>query len=102
MWFVPLTFVEPNKRERTELSETGFDAVDSGNIEQSWRQQLGTPVYCTDLSKLQIPAALAAADASGRIVRRDLMVEVNRVILNDPTPVRPTENMVQLHRVSNT
>lgn len=84
------------------VEETGFDAVDSGNIEQSWRQQPGTPVYCTDLGKQQIPDALAAANPTGRIIRRDLMVEVNRVILNDPTPVRPADYMVQLHRVFNT
>lgn len=40
-------------------------------------------MYCADMSKLQVPDDLAAVDASGRIVRRDLMVEVNRVILTN-------------------
>lgn len=30
------------------VQEIGFDAFDAGNLEQSWRQQPGTPVFCTD------------------------------------------------------
>lgn len=84
------------------VEETGFDAFDAGRLEESWRQQPGTPVYCTDHTKEQIGAALAAADVKRSVLRRDLMIEVNRHILNDPTPVRPADYMVQLHRVFNT
>ncbi|NDV10597.1 NAD(P)-binding domain-containing protein [Rhodococcus sp. IEGM 248] len=84
------------------VNETGFDAFDAGLLENSWRQQPGTPVYCTDHTKDQISDVLAAADISRSIRRRDLMVEVNREILRDPTPVRPADYMVQLHRVFNT
>lgn len=84
------------------VEETGFDAFDAGPLEESWRQQPGTPIYCTDLTKELIGAALAAADPARSIVRRDLMIQVNREILNDPTPVRPADYMVQLHRVFNT
>jgi predicted dinucleotide-binding enzyme len=84
------------------VEETGFDAFDAGPLEESWRQQPGTPIYCTDLTKERISEALAAADASRSIVRRDLMIQVNREILNDPTPVRGDDYMVQLHRVFNT
>lgn len=84
------------------VEETGFDAFDAGNLEQSWRQQPGTPVYCTDFTKKRIGDALAAADKSRSILRRDLMVQVNRQILNDPTSVRGEDYMVQLHRVFNT
>lgn len=83
------------------VEETGFDAFDAGALEHSWRQQPGTPVYCTNLNKEQIGDALAAADASRRVVRRDLMVEANRVLLSDPTSVRPADYMIQLHRVFN-
>jgi 8-hydroxy-5-deazaflavin:NADPH oxidoreductase len=84
------------------VEETGFDAYDAGTLEHSWRQQPGTPVYCTNLNKEQIGDALAAAEPERRIVRRDLMVEANRVLLSDPTPVRPADYMIQLHRVFNT
>ena len=40
----------------------GFDAVDSGKIADSWRQQPGTPVYAADLDAKRLKAALAQAD----------------------------------------
>lgn len=84
------------------VDETGFDPFDAGLLENSWRQQPGAPVYCTDHTKEQIGDVLAAADISRSVRRRDLMVQVNREILGDPTPVRPADYMVQLHRVFNT
>lgn len=84
------------------VNETGFDAFDAGPLENSWRQQPGSPVYCTDHTVEQIGDALAAADMARSIRRRDLMVEANRELLQDPTPVRPADYMVQLHRVFNT
>ena len=43
------------------VDELGFDAVDAGGIEESWRQQPGTPCYTRDLNAAQLKAALAAA-----------------------------------------
>jgi predicted dinucleotide-binding enzyme len=31
------------------VEELGYDAVDAGSLPESWRQQPGTPLYCTDL-----------------------------------------------------
>ena len=84
------------------VEDSGFDAFDAGGLEDSWRQQPGTPVFCTDHTKEEIGAVLAAADPARSIRRRNLMVEVNREILRDPTAVRPADYMVQLHRVFNT
>jgi len=39
----------------------GFDPVDGGSLEQSWRQQPGTPVYGKDYGVEETVAALAAA-----------------------------------------
>ncbi|MER8185989.1 NADPH-dependent F420 reductase [Kitasatospora sp. NPDC094015] len=44
------------------VRELGFDAVDAGTLEESWRQQPGTPVYTTDLDADGVRRALAAAD----------------------------------------
>jgi predicted dinucleotide-binding enzyme len=30
------------------IDQLGFDAVDAGSLDESWRQQPGTPVYATD------------------------------------------------------
>ena len=32
------------------IDEIGFDGVDAGGLDASWRQQLGGALYCTDLS----------------------------------------------------
>lgn len=53
---------------------TGFDAVDSGGIADSWRQQPGTPAYCTELDAEALRRALALADRSRLAERRELMV----------------------------
>src|SRR5581483_807318 len=43
------------------VNDMGFDAVDAGGLDESWRQQPGTPVYTTDLSADGVKAALAQA-----------------------------------------
>ena len=43
------------------LDELGFDGVDAGGIEDSWRQQPGTPVYCADLDAVGVKRALSQA-----------------------------------------
>ena len=43
------------------LDELGFDGVDAGGLDESWRQQPATPVYGTDLDADGVRRALAAA-----------------------------------------
>jgi predicted dinucleotide-binding enzyme len=43
------------------VDELGFDAVDAGGLDESWRQQPGTPVYTTDLDAGGVRSALAKA-----------------------------------------
>lgn len=43
------------------VDQLGFDPVDAGGIDDSWRQQPGTPVYGADLDADGVRAALAAA-----------------------------------------
>jgi len=46
------------------LDELGFDPVDAGRLDESWRQQPGTPAYCRDLDAASLKRALAEADRS--------------------------------------
>ena len=46
----------------TLIDELGFDAVDGGGLDESWRQQPGTPVYAADLNVDGVVAALAQAN----------------------------------------
>jgi predicted dinucleotide-binding enzyme len=43
------------------VGELGFDPVDAGGIDDSWRQQPGTPVYGTDLDAAGVREALGQA-----------------------------------------
>lgn len=43
------------------VEELGFDAVDAGGLDESWRQQPGTTVYTTDLDADGVTRALAEA-----------------------------------------
>jgi predicted dinucleotide-binding enzyme len=43
------------------IDELGFDAVDAGGLDDSWRQQPGTPVYTADLDREGVRRALDAA-----------------------------------------
>ena len=45
------------------VDELGFDPVDAGSIDESWRQQPGTPVYAADLDAAGVTNALAEASA---------------------------------------
>ena len=64
---VPVAGDEPSaKRIVMELvDELGFDPVDAGTIDESWRQQPGTPVYAADLSAAGVVQALAEATPPG-------------------------------------
>jgi predicted dinucleotide-binding enzyme len=43
------------------IEDLGFDAIDAGSLDDSWRQQPGTPVYTTDLDFENARDALAQA-----------------------------------------
>jgi len=43
------------------LDELGFDGVDAGTIDESWKQQPGSPVYATDFNAAGVKKALAEA-----------------------------------------
>jgi 8-hydroxy-5-deazaflavin:NADPH oxidoreductase len=46
------------------VDDLGFDPVDGGALDNSWRQQPGTPAYCRDLDAAALRRALADADRS--------------------------------------
>ena len=43
------------------VDDLGFDPVDGGDLDNSWRQQPGTPAYCRDLEATALRRALAEA-----------------------------------------
>lgn len=41
------------------INDAGYDAVDSGDLSESWRHQPGTPAYCTELTAEELKQALS-------------------------------------------
>lgn len=56
------------------INETGFDVVDAGALAESWRQQPGSPSYCTELNSSELKEALAAAVKEQVPVNRDKVI----------------------------
>ena len=81
------------------VDDTGFDGFDAGPLTQSWRQQPGAPAYCTDLTRDQLPVALAAADAARSPRRRDLAFAAVIELMADPGDGLVDDFIVRLHRL---
>ena len=59
---LPVAGADPAKATVMALVDAlGFDAVDAGGLEDSWRQQPGTPVYASDHDADGVRCALAEA-----------------------------------------
>ncbi|TQS46221.1 3-hydroxyisobutyrate dehydrogenase [Cryptosporangium phraense] len=58
------------------VDDTGFDPVDAGTAEDTWRLQAGAPAYCTELSAEQLRAALTLADRDAVTVRHSAVLSI--------------------------
>src|SRR5258708_16938195 len=52
------------------IDQIGFDTVDSGTIADSWRQQPGSPAYCTNPTKEELELWLKTVDRSSLTINR--------------------------------
>ncbi|GGT04166.1 NADPH-dependent F420 reductase [Streptomyces chromofuscus] len=52
---------EAKRKVMALIDEIGFDTVDAGGIDESWRQQPGTPVYGLRAGTAEVTKALASA-----------------------------------------
>lgn len=80
------------------VEDTGFTAFDAGSLEDSWRQQPGTPCYCTDLTESEIQVALPTADRARSPKRRDLSVAVFAERYDDSMANPDEETMRRVNR----
>src|SRR5881409_1583098 len=53
------------------IDRIGFDSVDAGTIAESWRQQPGSPVYCTNPTKEELQLWLKNVDRSSLATGRE-------------------------------
>lgn len=67
---------QEHKKLVAELVDiTGFDTVDAGSLAESWRQQPGTPAYCTELKEAKLKEALANAEKGKAPAVRDFIMD---------------------------
>ncbi|MEU1513348.1 NAD(P)-binding domain-containing protein [Streptomyces sp. NPDC005811] len=78
------------------VDDTGFDPYDAGALADSWRQQPMGPAYCTELTRDELPAALAAADRVKDTAVRDSMAERFAALGSDPS----LEDVVEMNRAA--
>ncbi len=64
------------------LNDSGFDSFDYGSIQDSWRQQPGSPVYCTDLTLTQLKKSIVKATKELLPERRELGLKF--ILSHDP------------------
>ena len=64
---------------------TGFDTVDAGTLAESWRQEPGTPAYCTELNEAELKQALADAEKGKAPAIRDQIMDNLRKLDSWPT-----------------
>src|SRR3954468_3907639 len=60
---LPLSGDDPKAKQTVMdlVNSMGFDPVDVGGVDESWRQQPGTPVYAADFDAAGVKRALAQA-----------------------------------------
>jgi len=64
------------------INDSGFDSLDYGTLQDSWRQQPGSPVYCTDLTLPQLKKSIVKAKRELLPARRELGLKF--IMKHDP------------------
>jgi predicted dinucleotide-binding enzyme len=64
------------------VDDSGFDSLDNGSLQDSWRQQPGSPVYCTDLTLTQLKKSIQKARRELLPERRELGLKF--ILTHDP------------------
>jgi predicted dinucleotide-binding enzyme len=70
---LPISGDNPKAKEIVAqlIDRIGFDSVDVGTIAESWRQQPGSPVYCTNPTKEELQLWLKKVDRSSLATDRE-------------------------------
>ena len=79
------------------VNETGFDPVDTGPLDDSWRQQPGMPAYCCDYDAETTRKGLAAA-VKGEVPKK---LERSIELLRQRGPNMTHADMVAMNRSLN-
>src|SRR5437016_8340985 len=74
---LPISGDNPKAKETVAqlIDRIGFDSVDAGTIAESWRQQPGSPVYCTNPTKEELRLWLKKVDRSSLAANREKVLK---------------------------
>ncbi|WP_224994276.1 NADPH-dependent F420 reductase [Cesiribacter sp. SM1] len=91
------------------VDDAGFDALDAGPLEDSWRQQACSPAYCTDLTLPELIKARSSAERETLREKQDLLFikmqeiggEYFKIILSGDYPEGFVDHAVDIVREIN-
>ena len=92
---LPISGDNPKAKEVVAqlIDRIGFDSVDAGTIAESWRQQPGSPVYCTNPTKEELQMWLKTVDRSSLAINREKGLKANY-----PTRDADYQTQIEAHR----
>jgi predicted dinucleotide-binding enzyme len=80
------------------VNDTGFDAFYTGSLADSWKQQPGAPIYCTDLTIDEMATLVNTAEKKRLPARRDIAVSAIMERMSIPTTNPDAEFGLRLSR----
>jgi predicted dinucleotide-binding enzyme len=81
----------------TLVNDIGFDPVIAGDLASSWRQQPGSPVYCTDVNEAALRRLLPLADRARLPELRDAAIREFMAASPPATPEQRREIFRRLY-----
>ena len=77
---LPLSGDDKKLKDRVSIlgNDSGFDSLDCGSLQDSWRQQPGSLAYCTDLTLSQLKKSIIKAKRQLLPERRELGLKFMR------------------------
>jgi len=85
------------------VNEMGFDPVDGGSLEESWRQQPSTPAYCCDYDAAKTREGIRAAvkGQAEKIRDNEWREGYGRLYVNKPTHADVHADVIAMNRSLN-
>jgi predicted dinucleotide-binding enzyme len=81
---LPISGDNPKAKEIVAqlIDRMGFDSVDAGTIAESWRQQPGSPVYCTNPTKAELQLWLRNVSRSSLSTNREMALKAYLAVVD--------------------
>src|SRR5258708_4552123 len=81
---LPISGDDPKAKEIVAqvMDRIGFDSIDAGTIADSWRQQPGSPVYCTNPTKEELQLWLKYVDRSSLPTGREQVLKAYLAVVD--------------------